>query len=401
MDGMCDYGLIKMKSGNIKLEKLLDDINWPVLSTSGISTKIIMKFFSKSGQDLAEEISMEQDYLDETMNDHKKEKDEVVLNCVISETIINRVPPRIITLSLGIIRGKVYSVGRELGWLLRRKKTGIHKYSRPLNFIKENAMAAMKKFWEENKYIFFAVADVRKQIVDSKVESHIPSLSTVRRWIIKDMGLSLKKVNIGYTEAITQSYLLLKLKYIWIHRSLAWAGRTMVYLDDFNVSSWPIKCHNWTKKCNQNYGFGAKRAFVLNWIVAVIADRPVSMQAHDGSTDADVFITFISKTIEKLKTGSRNRKQLPILIFDNASFHVGEVVNKTLEKDKYTAVTLPPYTPEWNNAEVVINIIERRLDLRSKTEQVRINDWPLVQISDPKKNSHRALIGSKCTSDKQ
>ena len=355
MDDRCDYGLIKMKSGNIKLEKLLDDLNRPVLSTSEISAKIIMEFFSKSGQDMAEEISMEQDYLDETMNDHEEEKDEVVLNCVISETIINRVPPRVIALNLDITRSKVYSIGRELGWLLRLKKTGIHKYSRPLNIIKENVIAAMKKFWEENKHIFFAMTDVRKQIADSKVDRHIPSLSTVRRWIMKDMGLSFKKVNIGYTEAITQAYLLLKLKYIWIHRSLARAGRTMVYLDDFNVSIWPIKCRNCTKKGNQNYDFGAKRASELNLIIAVSVDRPVSMQAHDGSTDADVFITFTSETIEKLKTGSRNRKQLPILIFDNTSFHVGEAVNKTLEKDKYTAVTLPPYTPEWNNAEVVIN----------------------------------------------
>ena len=216
MDGRCDYGLIKMKSGNIKLEKLLDDLSWPVLSTSEISAKIIMEFFSKSGQDMSEEISMEQDYLDETMNDHEEEKDEVVLNCVLTETIINRIPPRVIALNLGITRSKVYSIRRELARKIKLKKTGIHKYSRHLNFIKVNAISVMKKFWEENKHIFFSVADVRKQIADSKVDSHIPSLSTVRRWIIKDMGLSFKKVNIRYKEAITQADLLVKLKCIWI-----------------------------------------------------------------------------------------------------------------------------------------------------------------------------------------
>ena len=346
-------------------------------------------------------MNKEQDYLDETMNDQEEEKDEVVLNCVISKTIVSRVPLRVIILNLGITRCEVYSIIRKLGWLLRLKKTGIHKYSRLLKFIKEKAMPAMKKFWEENKHIFFGVADARKQIVGSIVDSCIPTLSTVRRWIMKNMCLSVKKVNKGYMEAIRQAYLLLKLKYIWIHRSLTRAGRTIVYLDDLNVPSWPIKCHNWMKRNNQNHGFGAKRASEQNWIMTVGADRPVSMQAHDGSTDADVFIAFINETIEKLKACSRNHEPSSILIFDNASFHVAEAVNRTLEVDKYTAFTQPPYTPKWNNTKVVINIIERCLELRSKIENVRINEWPLVQISDPKRNSHRALIRSKYTSDKQ
>ena len=58
--------------------------------------------------------------------------------------------------------------------------------------------------------------------------------------------------------------------------------------------------------------------------------------------------------------GSENKKHA--FVFDNEPKHGANYVKDKVQDLKQLAVALPPYTPEWNPAELAINIIKSRLD---------------------------------------
>ena len=72
-----------------------------------------------------------------------------------------------------------------------------------------------------------------------------------------------------------------------------------------------------------------------------------------------------------------------VLIFDNAAVHVAKSVDEAIQELKCLTVTLPPYTPEWNNSEMAINIIKERLT-ENWNEQVSFSGSNYNQIVDRK-----------------
>ena len=207
-------------------------------------------------------------------------------------------------------------------------------------------MVATKKPREENKHIFFSVADAWKQIAYSVVDRRAPTFSTFRRWIIKDMGLSVQKVNKGYKEAITQVYLLLKSRYIWIHRSLARGGRTMTYLNDLNEPSWQIKWNIWMKESKQKLLFWCKKEYQAK-LNHVCGCRKLSKHASAWRFHRRRCVYSIKKwnywKVEDLQSKSWTVSNI---YFRQCIIPLWLKCHRTLEVDNYILFILSPYTLE-------------------------------------------------------
>ena len=59
--------------------------------------------------------------------------------------------------------------------------------------------------------------------------------------------------------------------------------------------------------------------------------------------------------------GLADLKQI-ILVFDNAKYHTSDTSTNFISQTGITALSLPPYHPEFNPCELAINFIKRNLD---------------------------------------
>ena len=109
----------------------------------------------------------------------------------------------------------------------------------------------------------------------------------------------------------------------------------------------------------------------MNWIIAISDKAPQNIRVLKESTTADVFASFFDETIKKLQQDGIESSKI-VLVFDNASVNIAEKVNQVIWKLQCLAVTLPPYTPEWNNSEVAINIIKSRIDRELKQNRYEL-----------------------------
>ena len=190
----------------------------------------------------------------------------------------------------------------------------------------------------------------------------LPSTTTIARYLKNSIGLSFKKVNIRSTGLWNNSDIIIKLKYAWIYHNLCSRDYIITYIDEFNISYTSIKKYSWTQRGSQNYWFGPRRLKKINWIIAVREARPVHIMTTNENVDGRTFWRFLTETNAKMneEMGSENKKHA--FVFDNAPIHGANYVKDKVQDLKQLAVALPPHTPEWNPAELAINIIKSRLD---------------------------------------
>ena len=240
---------------------------------------------------------------------------------------------------------------------------------------KQTAMALMQKFTQEHVHIFFTAIDVQHYLRKSNKIDKIPSLCSIRNWMKSDFMLSFKKVNIRFKPTWTSEDLIAKLKYLWILKFLSINNYHITYMDEFGICDSSIKQYNWSLRGVQNYWFGQKKANRFNWIIGVSNSGRTNIHIQKDPIDSAAFASFVTDTYEKL----RNVNEIPdnriVFVFDNASIHKSNLVKEAIAKTSWWALTLPPYTLEWNNSELAIHIIKRRLD-----KDLKCNKWALVIV---------------------
>ena len=173
-------------------------------------------------------------------------------------------------------------------------------------------------------------------------------------------------MNIWHCESWKKTELNIKAKYLWTYWKLKSKGARFIFVDQFNVTESSIKQYNWTTRGKQNFWFWPKRHNKVNWIIAVSEDEPFLIATQIQSYKADRFSEFMNEVVCKLRSTNSSLHTMSAVVYDNAPIHRAKVVQDKLKDLKQLAIWLPAYTPEWNPAEVAINIIKSRIDRKIK-----------------------------------
>ena len=172
--------------------------------------------------------------------------------------------------------------------------------------------------------------------------------------------MTFKKVNLRFKHASIANDLL-KLKFIWIFRFIIERKHCVLYVDKFNISDASIKSFYWSQRNKHDYWFRNRKLSKHNYIKAVSNNGPKNIHIQASSINAENFVSFVNETIDKLNLENKNTMMNVVLIFDNTPIHTTGIVEMSISKADWWVLTLPPYTPEWNDAGPVINKIKQKL----------------------------------------
>ena len=376
-------GLIRINTSSKILSNLLDSISWPLEAPAELWEQIIRcksKWRDRLGHQPYLELYEDKDKLMHEMqaiDNGIKEDDRQLIRkpmniyCnsrkehglkVLSAFIGKQMKPNTIAKILGVERQMVYRINRVIKRQLKLPKNRTISIDKQKENNKQNLLILIEDFCSLNKHTFYKAEDVKKHIEESKETAEWPSLSSIKRYMKNDLLLTFKKVNVRFKEKWSSSDVVIKTKFMWIFNNIFGQIRKPWYIDEFNISNSSIKTYNWTTKGKQNYWLSAKRGGKINCIAAVTSEKPVHIHMQEESIKMNNFATFIWETIAKLEALEKEEGSTYVLVFDNAAIHVGNRIDEVLKTHERTAITLPPYTPEWSIVEVVINIIKRSLD---------------------------------------
>ena len=348
-------GLLRINKNSRKLTDLLIELEWPNSPVLVIAQLILQalpwcqKVTEESGGDHHGHI-------------HKSSQQAIGKIKVSISAIRAFQKPRIIAFTLSISRELVYSLRRELRRKARASMSFIQNAPSNHKLRKAIALEIISEFSRGNIHKFYTASDVKHKLESSSMPNWTLSLPTIRRWMNQDLGLSFKKVNIRYKKGWTPDDIIIKLKFLWIFCWLVNEGYHLIYTDQFHIQDSTIKTYNWSTRGKQNYWFGDKKDNKLNWVVAISEYGPQNINIQDNSMNTDAFSSFIQETIKKIRQDEVNPNSKICLVFDNAGINVAKKVDERIFKWNWWAITIPPYTPEWNSSEIVINLIKQKLD---------------------------------------
>ena len=345
------------------LNEFLNKLDWPDCSVQEVTSQISELMIQTQQASFREVKDNEND------NSSQSEIKENMIKLQLSD-IIKAPKPWIVAASLGISRECIYSFRRKLRKEIKSKKPIVPQWTKNSKFNKAVALDLIRNFARENIHKFYFASDVKMMLQKSNQFEIVPSLSTIKRWMKIDLQLSFKKINVRFKNSWTPEDQLSKLKYIWIYLWLIREKHIIIYMDEFNSSDSSIKHYSWTTKGQQNYWFGNRKANKLNWIIAISSNTPHNIFIQRESMTAEIFATFVKETIEKVRLNETSESKIT-LIFDNATIHLTKKVEKEIKDSEWLALTLPPYTPEWNNSELAINIVKRKIDKDLKLHRQR------------------------------
>ena len=277
--------------------------------------------------------------------------------------------PKEVAKYLKIGRERVYNIFRKM-----KKEMRMHNIWKIASRSVENKNKAelvekLKDFVRDNAHSFYTVNDARDYLTGGTEDDRYPSRSTVRQMLKKEWGLSFKKENVRFKQRWEPEDLMMKARHIWACLWLFENNWALIHVDEFNVTDTSVKQYAWTKRGQQNYWMMSKRAGKLNSIVAVYKKGPVAIHIQERAINAVVFSEFITKIAERVREMQEIERSKVMLVFDNASIHVSKLIDEKLKENQLYTITLPPYTPEYSEAEIAISMIKSKLDSKLKKQK--------------------------------
>jgi hypothetical protein len=153
--------------------------------------------------------------------------------------------------------------------------------------------------------------------------------------------------------------------FLKLRNMLSNLGYGFIYIDEASFSPQGISTYTWQKKGDRTKLLRSPDRDI-NTIAAWICKKKYAFMLKKGSTQENHMIRFFELLDDMLVDwfGVDYRKST-IFVLDNACVHTSsKVINYIAQKD-LSAITLPPYTPEFNPIERVFHNVKKRLKLLS------------------------------------
>ena len=149
-------------------------------------------------------------------------------------------------------------------------------------------------------------------------------------------------------------------------------GVEQVYIDEFSASSRYNKHYGWAKVGEKGYVKMSYDSFSMFFIVAFSRTNFYGIQGSKNAMVSENVLSFLDW----------NRRQVPQekdrwIICDNASIHICGKIKDWISKNRVTIVTISPYSPSLNPAEIWIAAM--KANLRRELEEQKIISLMKIQ----------------------
>ena len=197
----------------------------------------------------------------------------------------------------------------------------------------------------------------RKFLLDESRELNYISLSTLDQLLNKQLKLSYKKLGQNNpTKASPENRSNLKI-WIWAISELIKMVYYVVYLDEFLINRNTKKEYSWAWRGQPGRIPSKPTEFRMSFIVAHSQTRVEGIVRTKTTFNQEKYIIFLKSLTHKLKSDPEVRNKRLIIIADNWIFHRAKNIERFLKQEQIICLFIPPYCPEANDCEKLINYV--------------------------------------------
>ena len=255
---------------------------------------------------------------------------------------------------------------------------------------------SFQEFIEQNEGRGFTLAQARHFLMQKSPDIGWLSLSTISRLIRTKLKFSYKKfVNSEPTKAYHKNRLNLE---SWL-KTLIWSiegGFHLIYVDEFLVNRYTLKKYGWTRRGKPGRLFQKLPDFKMSFIVAHSQQGVEGIMGTSSTFNQTKYINFLKKLVIEVKNRQRIDNRKIAIVADNCRFHRTKRAQLFFKKEGIMWLFIPPYCPEINPCEKLINMIKEYVK-KQVSQQRYYYYYHKFRVITLKNNPKSCRLSSKWT----
>ena len=285
-------------------------------------------------------------------------KTEIVTNWCFKRVLISKEAMR-----LGMTTSQIRNIIYEYQVLRKaNRKIGrsLNNSRRKLEILHIEWLAEFVKAHQLN---CFTRSDARACLLRSFPDLGNISLSSVGNVLHRNLGLSFKKLggtNIKKVRPESQSNLIEWLKLLI---SLLNDQYYLVFIDEFIVNRQTQWTYGWTQKGKPGRMLIRAIDFKMSFIIAHSQVRVEGIIGTKSTFNQLKYKHFLGELASNLKLNERLDWSKVFIVADNWVFHRTNLIRQFLTQTKLRWLFIPPYSPELNAWEKLINFIKSKVKM--------------------------------------
>ena len=186
---------------------------------------------------------------------------------------------------------------------------------------------------------------------------------TIQGILKYDLNYSYRKAPVSYLDSNWESIQQYRKWFKAIFAYWCSKGVNWIWIDEVAFNSRRVAPYAWIEPLNPMPVFNFKMSEQTNAISAMTDEGMIMVKFRFGTNTQATFVEFLLEMERFLKKYIRTKDSSfnafenywssTVLVFDNATIHRGAMVQEFCSNRGWLALTLPPYTPEFNPIELM------------------------------------------------
>ena len=283
----------------------------------------------------------------------KRIKSEIVLNCVYRHKTSDDEAVRI-GMDAQVIKNIIYEFN-----VLKRATEKVRKsQSMRRTKMKLRHLKWLQKFVDENSMKGFTLCDVKRHLINNCPDLENVTVQTLSRIFKNKLNLTYKKLgNTNPTKILpeSKSNLVLCLKTIV---GLINSGFYVIFAYEFLINRNIMRSYGWWRKGRPGRLFRKQIGFKMSFVVAHSFHKVEGIVGTKTTFNQTKYVRFLRDLLRRVRQNQGVEPSKVALVVDNWRFHKTDYVKRFIAKEKAACIFIPPYCPEINPWEKLINYIK-------------------------------------------
>ena len=227
--------------------------------------------------------------------------------------------------------------------------------------IKKKHIKWLQKFTENHFDQGFSLVQAKTDLIQNFPDLEDLSLSTVSTLMHKELKLSYKKLgNTNPTKVLPESRI--NLTSCWkLIIGMIEGGFHLIFVDEFLINRNTISTYGWTQRGAPGRLIKRPTDFRMSFVVAHSQERVEGLMGTKSTFNQIKYVDFIKKLVMKSRNLQNTNHRRIAIVADNCRFHRTKMIKEFFTKENIIWIFIPPYSPEINPCEKLINMIKTHI----------------------------------------
>ena len=216
----------------------------------------------------------------------------------------------------------------------------------------------IRMFVEQNLGNGFTLADVKQNLLQHYPALDNISLPTLSMILKKKLKLSYKKLGVTNPAKILPEHRSNLVYWCKAIIGLLERGFYLIFTDEFLVNRNTINTYGWTPTGMPGRLLKRPTNFRMSFVVAHSQEQIEGIMGTKTTFNQEKYLKFLKRLVLKTKNMQSINHSKIVIVADNCRFHRTTKVRKYFEREKLVSLFIPPYSPEINPCEKLINWVK-------------------------------------------